>query len=359
MSPNKERKGSSNSTPVEREHNTVSSGSRYLVTGAGGFMGGHMVDLLVARGHEVVATDLMESPPPDLPQGVEYIPADLTEPESLEAPCRGIDIIFNPASIFDYSTPWEVMKRVNVDGVENLCRAAHRAGVSRMVHWSTMIMFGDGSVRTEPFHEDTPRVTNCLYGRSKVLQEDIVLKYSREGKLPATVIRPSIVYGPRSNYGLADMVFKLRRLPIIPVFTQLKKRTCMVHVRDVVEAAYYLSRRDDAVDECYHVTDDTALLIRDMFTIMAGILGKVPVPVFLPFSWLKWMAAMLAELSSRYRWMRIAGRPVMEKDFVNTLDMDGYATNAKLKSTGYEFHYPDWRSGLVEVAGWYCERGLW
>ncbi len=63
-----------------------SSDSRYLVTGAGGFVGGHMIDLLVARGHKVVATDLMESPSPDLPEGAEYVPADLTRPESLEAP---------------------------------------------------------------------------------------------------------------------------------------------------------------------------------------------------------------------------------------------------------------------------------
>jgi nucleoside-diphosphate-sugar epimerase len=332
----------------------------YLVTGAGGFAGGHMVELLLSRGHRVRATDLQEEPPALFPPDVEYVQADLTRPSTLEKACDGVKTIFHPASIFDFSTPREIMEKVNVEGTDNLCEAASQAGVKRMVLWSTMMIFGEEGHRDKPITEDSPRVSDSIYASSKIRQEDLALRYSREGELPVTVIRPAIIYGPRSVYGLADIFIKAKRLPLIPVVPNYKSRLCLIHVRDVVGAAFHLSMMEETVGECYNLTDDYSdLPIRDLLTLAALILEKPVLTLPLPMAVVRWFLKTLADFTSAHDWMKVEGRPVMERDFVHLLRMDGYSTNAKLKSTAYQLEYPDWRIGLLETAGWYRERGMW
>ena len=332
----------------------------YLVTGAAGFAGLYMVELLLDRGHRVRATDLAAEPPSGLPAGAEYRPADLTDPPSLEGLCEGVETVFHPASIFNFSTPRETMERVNVGGTENLCRAACEAGAGRLVLWSTMMIFGDRERREEPITEDTPRVSDSIYASSKIRQEDVALRYHREGKLAVTVIRPAIIYGPRSVYGLADIFIKARHLPFIPVIPNMRARPCLVHVRDVVGAAYHLAGMEEAAGECYNLADDCSHLpIRDLLTMAAVILEKPALTVPLPTPLVRWFMQALADFTAAHAWMKVEGRPIMERDFVPLLRMDGYASNAKLKSTGYRLAYPDWRIGLLETSAWYRERGMW
>jgi nucleoside-diphosphate-sugar epimerase len=332
----------------------------YLVTGANGFVGGHMVELLLDHGHRVRATDLAHEPPPGFPAWAEYIPADLTRPETLGEVCRGVGTVFHPASIFDFSTPREVMERVNVAGTDNLCRAACDAGVKRMMLWGTMMIYGDVRHRKEPITEDTHHASDSVYASSKIKQEDTALGYDREGKLAVTVIRPAIIYGPRSVYGLADMLIKARHLPFIPVVPAMKSRPCLVHVRDVVGAAYHLAGLEESAGESYNLVDDFShLTIRDLLTVAAVVLEKPTLTVLLPNAVVRWFMQRLADLTSAHTWMKVEGRPLMEQDFIHLLHMDGYASNAKLRSTGYRLQYPDWRIGLLETSRWYRERGLW
>ena len=319
-----------------------------------------MVELLLTQGHRVRATDLQEEPPAFFPPQVEYVQADLTQPSTLKNICDDVEIVFHPASIFDFSTPREIMEKVNVGGTENLCEVASKAGVKRLVLWSTMMIFGEEGHRDTPMTEDSPRTSKSIYASSKILQEDVALRYSREGKLPVTVIRPSIIYGPRSVYGLADIFIKAKRLPFIPVVPNYKDRLCLIHVEDVAGAAYHLSQLEEAVGECYNLADDFSdLPIRDLLTLAALILEKPVLTLPMPLAVVRWSLKALADLTSAHDWMRVEGRPIMEQDFVHLLRMDGYATNAKLKATGYQLKYPDWRIGLIDTAHWYKERSMW
>jgi nucleoside-diphosphate-sugar epimerase len=332
----------------------------YLVTGAGGFAGGYMVELLLSHGHRVRATDLQDKPPAFFPPEVEYVQADLTQLSTLEKACDGTEVIFHPASIFDFSTPREIMEEVNVGGTRNLCEVASEAGVKRMVLWSTMMIFGEEGHRDKPITEDSPRISDSIYASSKIRQEDVALRYSREGRLPVTVIRPAIIYGPRSVYGLADIFIKAKRLPIIPVVPNYKSRLCLIHVEDVVGAAYHLSSMEEAVGECYNLADDYSdLPIRDLLTLAALVLEKPVLTLPIPLAVVRWSLKTLADFTSAHEWMKVDGRPIMEQDFIHLLSMDGYGTNAKLKATGYRLKYPDWRIGLLDTAKWYRERDMW
>jgi nucleoside-diphosphate-sugar epimerase len=338
----------------------MGDGTLYLVTGAAGFVGRYMVEMLRERGHAVRASDLPAEPPRDYPDGVEYVQADLTRPESLAGACEGVGIIFHPASVFDFSTPREVMERVNVGGTENLCLAAAGAGVERLVQWGTMMVFGEKQRRSEPITEDTPHASASIYASSKSRQEEVALRFHGEGRLAVTVVRPAIIYGPRSVYGLADILIKARHLPRIPVVPAMKARICLVHVRDVVGAAYHLAHLEEAAGECYNLVDDFShLTIRDLLTLAAVVLEKPALTLPLPNALVRWSLQKLADFTSAHEWMRVEGRPIMEQDFLHLLRMDGYASNAKLTSTGYRLGYPDWRIGLLETSRWYRERGMW
>jgi nucleoside-diphosphate-sugar epimerase len=161
---------------------------RALVTGACGFTGTHMVELLAQNGWEVVATDLEKEAhgvyyceAGDLhPEyysdflrnlGVAFIPADLTKPDTL-APLfagRAYDAIFHIASLYDYFAQWDVLYRVNVEGVRNLAALALKAGVGRFVHWSTDGVYGE--IKNPPGTEDDPFDPPNLYSKSKAEQE--------------------------------------------------------------------------------------------------------------------------------------------------------------------------------------------
>ena len=110
-----------------------------LVTGACGFVGRHMVELLVREGHRVRASDLKNTYVEDFERlGVEFVPADLTDRSSLKPVVKGIKWVFHPASLFDYTAPHEALERVNVVGTRNLAEACCGIEVQRFVLWSSI-----------------------------------------------------------------------------------------------------------------------------------------------------------------------------------------------------------------------------
>ena len=119
-----------------------------LVTGACGFMGTHMVEVLAEAGHRIRATDLASSyDHDDLKTGrspgvlkrlnVEFVPADITKRETLDKAMEGVEYIFHIAAIFSYSAPWDLLYKVNVEGTRNILESAKLASsFKKIVLWS-------------------------------------------------------------------------------------------------------------------------------------------------------------------------------------------------------------------------------
>src|SRR6266568_7209673 len=148
---------------------------KVLVTGAAGFLGGHLVDMLLERGDEVRA---MVRPVEDASRlqklaGVEVVHADLTDAESLKRAVQGVQRVYNVAA---KTGPWgleEVYWAVNVRGLADLVGASMTAGVQRIVHTSSITVYGHhlrGIVSEDhPYHtEDNP------YSRSKIAGEKLI-----------------------------------------------------------------------------------------------------------------------------------------------------------------------------------------
>lgn len=318
-----------------------------LVTGACGFIGSHLVDQLVEDGFEVRATDRDAAPRTWLRRDVAFMASDLADPPSLESVVRGMDVVFHVAAVFDFSAPWERLYRVNVLGTDALCDAALRAGVERILSWSSYGVYGKFDRKRFPIDEMHPVRPKDNYGRSKAMQDAVVWRYHDQG-LPATIIRPSAPYGTRARYGMADVFVRMNKLPVVPVPVNLHNRMMAVHVKDVVRAASFLAQREDTPGHEYNVTDDSHYTYAEFTRFVASALGKKTVPVYVPVPLLKqaaWTASLLSEAIGRV----FGTRPLLEKDTVYYLTFDFCPTNVKIKKLGFEFLFPDTKEGVTEV----------
>jgi nucleoside-diphosphate-sugar epimerase len=128
-----------------------------LVTGACGFMGTHMCEVLAEAGHRIRATDLPAAHEKDdrakgrFPSvidrlGVEFVPGDFTRPGDLAALVRDVDYVFHVAGVFSYSAPWALLRQVNESGTEALIDAGVHMGFSRRIAQELVYQTMEGSV---------------------------------------------------------------------------------------------------------------------------------------------------------------------------------------------------------------------
>lgn len=335
-----------------------------LVTGACGFSGSHMVELLRERGREVLATDLPGSDPSFVKSlGAEFLPSDVTEPETL-GPLfdRGPEALFHPASLFDYFAPWEPLYQVNVVGMRNLCEAAANSGLKRFLHWSTLGVHGETGLRA-PAGEDAPFHPPNLYSKSKVEQEKVVQEFVSKAGLPIVIMRPAPMYGPRNRYGMFHiyrLLAKAGTAYIPSIYPRAKRlRMPMVHVRDACGAALFLSEKGAAKGEAYNAVNTMDFTVDEFLTFVAIALGlryyRVPVgwPIYKVIADLMEYGARKFEEAAR----RKSIRPKFDLPMAEYVTHEYWFSNEKIKKAGYKFVYDDWRRGTWETIGWYREQG--
>ncbi len=327
-----------------------------LVTGACGFAGGHMVDLLIEKGYNVIATDLESAPREFLNAKANFIPADITNTESLKKLfANKIDYVYHPAAIFDYEAPWELCERVNVFGMRNICDFSLDAGVKRFLLFSTVSVYGYPEADELPVVEDNAKRPGTNYERSKLMQEEVGLEYTEKG-LPVSIVRPAPVYGPRNTYGMATILFLMAKFPILPFPVNIDNYMVGVHVRDVCNAAHFLADRKEAIGEAYNVIDNTRYTLREFAEFVCPLMGVRMMPIFIPRDLFFSLGNQLADISRSLS--KITGsRPFIEKDMVYYLKAVYTFSNDKLRSLGYEFLYPDLLEGMRETIEWYKDNG--
>lgn len=340
-----------------------------LVTGACGFVGSHMCEVLAEEGYHVRATDLESAynfqgaergryPSAVKKLGVEFIPSDITKKETLKNIVKDVEVVFHPAAIFDYSASYELLERVNVHGTRNLCEALLEEGkVKRLVNWSTTGVYTmpkDSEVLTEESPKDSP----ILYCKSKLAQEAVVQEFYEKHKLAFTTIRPAPIYGPRNVYGVGQLIMPLSKLPVVTLPKSLTNPMPFIHVRDLCRAALFLSQKEEAAGKAYNVSDDTKINQVEFFQLLCGVMGKrfIGLPL-VPVSHVKFWTNVAATALQFVGDKITHKRPMIEKQTVPFIGISFIFDNTKLKNLGFQFVYPDVRSGIQETVAWYKEAG--
>lgn len=182
---------------------------RVLVTGAGGFIGSHLVERLVAEGAQVRAfvrynsrsdPGLLQLVPVETLQRVEIIAGDLRDLPALNEAMREVDIVLHLGALiaipYSYVHPAEVVE-VNVMGTLNVLLAARDSKARRVVHTSTSEVYGT-ALRT-PIDETHPLQGQSPYSASKIGADKIAESFYRSFDLPVVTVRPFNTYGPRQS----------------------------------------------------------------------------------------------------------------------------------------------------------------
>ena len=185
----------------------MSSNEIILVTGADGFIGSHLVDLLLAKGKKVRALscynsfndwgwleDIKEN------KDLEVISGDIRDPFLCESICKDITKVFHLAALIGIPYSYRAAKSyidTNVYGLLNILNAARDSNVKKIIHTSTSEVYG--TPQFVPITENHPIIGQSPYSASKIAADQIALSYEKSFKLPITILRPFNTYGPRQS----------------------------------------------------------------------------------------------------------------------------------------------------------------
>jgi nucleoside-diphosphate-sugar epimerase len=229
-----------------------------LVTGAGGFLGSHLVELLRDDGEA-----------PRVYRG------DVSDPVALASAMCGVDRVLHCAARTGPWGPASEYERVNVHGLETLVRTALAAGVRRVVHVSSITVHGN-DVRGTADETSPLREEPNPYSRSKVAGERLLERMIREQAAPVTIVRPGWIYGPgdRASFGrFAEKVATGRMVVVGDGSNHLP----LIYVRDVARGILLAAEAEQALGRSYLLVNDEPVTQRDFLDTIAAELG-VPVP---------------------------------------------------------------------------------
>lgn len=180
---------------------------KILITGADGFIGSHLTELLVSFGYQVRALSQYNSfnhwgwlEDIGCQSEVEIITGDIRDPHFCKQLTKDIDTIFHLAALiaipYSYVAP-ESYVETNIKGTLNICQAAVDNGVSRLIHTSTSEVYG--TAQYVPIDEQHPLQPQSPYSASKIAADAMAMSYFNAFGLPVTIARPFNTYGPRQS----------------------------------------------------------------------------------------------------------------------------------------------------------------
>lgn len=246
------------------------AGRRCLITGGTGFIGGRLVEVLSGslgtRVRVLVRNLAQASRVARYP--VELVRGDVAEGADVERACKDVDFVFHCA--YGNSGNAEAQRRVTVEGTENVLRSAGAQGAKRIVHVSTVAVYG--ATRDGDLDESAPRVAvGDHYADTKLEAERRVLDAARQG-LAATVVQPTVVYGPWGPAWTVRILNELKtgRVILVDGGTGLCNP---VYVDDVVRAMLLAAVQKEAVGEHFLVSGPAPVTWKEFYGAYERILG--------------------------------------------------------------------------------------
>ena len=287
---------------------------RVFLTGGTGYIGKALCRRLVEAGHEVRALVRPTSDAAPLAAlGIATFRGDVTDRASMREGMSGADWVVHAAAELDVRAPEERMRRVNVEGSENVASLAHKLGVGRFLSVSSIAYFGgspaDGAAADETARPLTPFPSP--YSATKHAAERAVQEWGKRG-LRVNTVYPSLVYGPPGKREGANAILRQiirRRLPAV---VGGDRRTSWVFLDDVVDGIARVMER--AAPGRDYVLAGEIVRLRDLVRRVCALAGVAPPRRELPVGLVRAGVAVTAPL------FRLAGRrPPFQPSQINSL----------------------------------------
>ena len=259
---------------------------KVITTGAGGFIGSHLVERLVPLASHVTAFihynsrndwGCLEELPPRIKSEVEVISGDIQDSIHVRKVLMGCDVVFHLAAViaipYSYIAP-EVFINTNVKGTLNVMQASLDAGLEKVVHTSTSETYGTGIY--VPIDEKHPLHGQSPYSASKIGADKVAESYYRSFGLPVATIRPFNTFGPRQS----------ARAIVPTIITQIITKEDEIqlglltpvrdisYVDDIVEGFIKVAQSERSVGEVINVGSGTGISVGDLAKRIMGVMGK-------------------------------------------------------------------------------------
>ena len=261
---------------------------RCVVTGAAGFIGSHLVDALLAKGHTVTGIDDLSTgrkknlEPAARSKNFHFLEKSVVGLRPSDIPAGGVDWFFHLAGRADLVpsivNPREYFE-VNVDGTFDALETAKTLGVKRFLYTASSTCYGVPEVYPTP--ETVPCVVRHPYGLTKLMGEELTMHWSQVYKMPALSLRLFNVYGPRSRttgaYGAVFGVFLKQKLAGTP-FTVVgdgKQTRDFTYVTDVADA-FVAAAESRAAGQILNVGSGHSYSINRLVELLGGPVVYVP-----------------------------------------------------------------------------------
>lgn len=326
---------------------------KVLVTGAAGFLGGHLVDMLLERGDEVRA---MVRPVEDTSylrtrSGVEIVNGDLTDVASLKRVVQGVERVYNVGAKTGPWGPENVYHAINVQGLASLIHSAMDAGVQRIVHTSSITVYGHSLhgivTENDPFHaEDNP------YSRTKIAGERLIANLVKDQGAPVVIVRPAWIYGPRDIASFAKYVSRVESGKFFLIGSG-QNIVPAVYVRDVAQGLIQAGdASDNVIGQGYTLANDERVTQETYLNTIADILGVRYITLKVPYSAL-YAAGRGAELTWRAMGRRNAAPPPLTTYGITLQGGDQqFSIEKARRELGYVPAYT-LKQGISEGVTWY------
>jgi dihydroflavonol-4-reductase len=249
---------------------------KVLITGAGGFIGSHLVDSQLAQGALVRAVDLhlgalshaLGHP------NLTILEGNILDTQRLADWMDGVDIVYHLASAhLDVSLSDEHYRKVNVGGTVGLLEAACQAGVKRFVHCSSVGVMGD--IEDPPANEEVACHPTNVYERTKLEGEEAAREFGKKKDFPVIIARPAWVYGPRCPR-TAKLLRQVRKRRF-PVFGSGQNLRHPIYISDAITGLELCAQVPKAAGETFIIAGDQPVTINQLLKEIAAA-QDVPAP---------------------------------------------------------------------------------
>jgi nucleoside-diphosphate-sugar epimerase len=332
----------------------LNSNDLILVTGATGLVGSHVAEQARQRGLRVRAlcrpgakTELLKE------WGVEIVDGDLDNEPSLKAACQDATVVIHCAAKVGDWGPTSEYRRINVDGTRLLLEAALASGsLKRWVQISSLGVYeGVDHFGTD---ETTAPNTAGIYGYTltKVESEQLVCDYIRDRQLPAVVLRPGFIYGPRDRTVLPRLMERLGtgKFAYLGSTDKLMNNT---YVGNLCEAIWLAIQRDDVVGEVFNIHDQRPVSKQEFMDTICEVAGYDKPKKVVPLPVAKMLAAGMEKL---WKLMGKREAPLLNSARIKFLGLNlDFSIEKANQKLGYQ-PSTDFKDAMTETVEWFNQQ---
>jgi len=254
------------------------SGKQIVVTGGAGFVGSHLCDRLAPDNEVVAVDDLSNGKEAWLPDGVEFVSGDLTDPEvAAEAITENTDIVFHFAADKNAARDDVEQFRLNNRLTETVVTRMDEVGVSNIAFTSSSVVYGEAP---RPTPEDyAPLEPISIYGASKLGEESLLSVYAHSHDFTVWNYRFANIVGPRLQTGavIPDFIEKLEADPeTLTILGDGRQEKSYMHIEDCLDAILHVVEHADGPVNTYNLGTRTTTSVTTIADIVADEMGLDP-----------------------------------------------------------------------------------